>query len=830
MSIPTIENRKGLTKLQVDERFKKYGYNQLEEIKKNLLWKIFINVLKEPMFILLILTALIYFFISKEIQEGLIMIFSVAIMMGISIIQEYKADKSLEKLRELSQAKVKVKRDGNILEVDSKYLVPDDIMIITEGDRVSADGIILTHNDLATDESSLTGESDTIYKTSTPDQHNHFKKNYVYQGTSVVLGSAEVKVTATGKNTETGKIGKSILEAPQRPTPLEKQIRSLVKKFSIVAITIMVAIFSISYIQSRNLYSAIISGITFAISAIPEEFPVVLTIFLSLGAYRLASKNSLIRKLSSVETLGGISVLCVDKTGTLTENRMQLSIAMPFGVTDSDLDKIAALACEHNSYDPMEQNILKHCKHDIDALFSNKLVKEYPFNSSTKMMGHVWEIDGKIFVTAKGAFEGIIKLCELNDKDRDDIHNHHDTLSKQGNRILAVAYGYYDNEDTVPDTLTECNLKIAGLIGFSDPPRKEVPNSIKICNEGGIKVIMITGDNALTASTIGKNIGLLEYENTLTGDQIESMNEDELAIAVKHTSIFARVIPEQKMKIINAIKKNGLVVAMTGDGVNDAPALKYADIGIAMGQRGTNVAKEASDMVLLDDNFATIVETIKDGRRIYDNIKKAIIYVVTCKIPIALLALLVPLFGFPAVLLPVHVVLLELVIDPIAAVVFERQHADKDIMTKKPRDMSKSMISLPNLFKIAIKGIFMFLASFFSYTYFLNQTGNSNLARSFSLSVLILSNLILVFATMLETKSEINFIDKFIKDKVALSIMGFIVVCLLCLIYITPLHSLFKTTSLSLTQLALALAISMISVLWYNVLLSFSNKKVQTNN
>lgn len=821
-----MTNNIGLSKIEAKELLKEFGYNRLEAIKTKTIFDISLDVLKEPMFILLIATALIYFFISKEIVEGLIMILSVVFMMAIEIVQEYKTDKSLEKLRELSEPKALVKRDGKIIEIDSANVVPGDVMIITEGDKICADGVILSHSDLAVDESSLTGESDIIYKNISEDENSHFKINHVYQGTNVVLGSAEIKVTQTGKNTETGKIGKIILETPMRPTPLEKQVRKLVKSVSAIAIVMLVAVFFITYFKYNNFYKAVLSGITFAISTIPEEFPVVLTIFLSLGAYRLSTKKSLIRKLSSVETLGGISVLCVDKTGTLTENKMKVANITCFKPDNQDyLKKVSVLACEKNSYDPMEQAIIKYCNLDTEKLFENRLITEYPFTSKLKMMGHVWELDNKPFIAVKGSPENVLKISKLTENQKNQIEKQQYALSKEGFRVIAVAGICLEDESQIPDKIESCELEFIGLISFIDPPRETVSDSIKICNQAGIKVIMITGDNPITAKAIGSKIGLSLDENILTGDQIESMTDEQLAIAVKNTNIFARVVPEQKMKIIKAIKSNNMVVAMTGDGVNDAPALKYADIGIAMGQRGTNVAKEASDMVLLDDNFSTIVDTIKDGRRIFDNISKAIRYVLTFKVPIVLITLLLPLLGLNSMLMPIHIVLLELIVGPISAIVLERQPAEINIMNKKPRDISKKLISLGSLFKIIFQGLVIFLNTFISYITIIKNSGDENLARSFALSVLIFSNIFLVYVNSSDTKSIFKVIKEFSKDKIIWLIIGSVIIFQLLLLYVSPLSFVFKTKALNLFQLCSVILISTVSVIWYEFIKLFINLK-----
>ena len=822
----------GLTQSQANERLKKYGYNDLEVQKSQTLLEIILEILKEPMFILLIASALIYFFVSKEVLEGLIMIFSVVLMIAIDVVQQYKTDKSLEKLREMSSPKAIVKRDGKFVEIESSCVVPGDVMQITEGDKVCADGRILSLSDLAVDESVLTGESDIIYKTLSDDGDGRFKQNYVYQGTSVVLGSAEILVTETGSKTQVGQIGQSILDAPSRPTPLEKQVNGLVKKVSSYALIMLVIVVIITYFQFHDFYKSIISGLTFAISTIPEEFPVILTIFLSLGAYRLSAKKSLIRRLSSVETLGCVSVLCVDKTGTLTENKMTVSKILPFGSCSTDyIEKISVLACEKNSYDPMEKAILKHCKINSADLFLNELITEYPFTSKLKMMGHVWKIQDKIITAVKGSPEGVLKICKLTESKRELILKQQAELASDGCRVIAVAAKETSSLDSVPSNIEDCELDFIGFISLSDPPRKEVKKSIDVCKKAGIKVIMITGDNPITAKAIGKQIGFSDYNNFLTGDQIDSMSEEELTEAVKNTNIFARVVPEQKLKIIKAIKQNGLTVAMTGDGVNDAPALKYADIGIAMGKRGTSIAKEASDMILLDDNFSTIVETVKDGRRIYDNIQKAVRYVLTFKVPVILISLFVPLMGLSPMLLPIHIVLLELILDPVSAIVLERQPAEKNIMSKKPRDVSKKLISLKDIVKIIFQGLIIFLSAFSSYVTIFSKFGDEALARSFSISILILSNILLIYINSSDTQSMFYVMKTFVKDKIILTIICFILAMLGLILYFEPMRIVFKTSQLNLWQLITVIMISIISVIWYEVVKTWNHsKEIKKNN
>jgi Ca2+-transporting ATPase len=504
-------------------------------------------------------------------------------------------------------------------------------------------------------------------------------------------------VDTIGVQTEYGKIGLGVIAAPNEDTPLQKQTGKLVKTCAIIAgvLFALVAVFTWFNIPDHTimdrLIESILSGVTLAMAMIPEEFPVILTVFLSMGAWRLAKKNSLVRKLPSVETLGAVSVLCVDKTGTITMNQMTVQdVWTTSGATEQELVETMGLGCETDAYDPMEKAMLRYCEDygiTKESLFSNEFVSEYAFTNELKMMGHVWRKDGHLIIAAKGSPERILAICALSEEERRTIESQIKTLSSQGLRVIAVATAKPENESAIPAVITDCRLTLLGLVGLADPPRESVKEDIAVCNRAGIRVVMITGDNGITASAIARKIGIPGSDNIITGEELEAMSEEELQEAVKTVSIFSRVIPEHKMRIVKAFKENGEIVAMTGDGVNDAPALKYADIGIAMGKRGSEVSREASDLILMDDNFTTIVETIRDGRRIYDNIRKAVGYVFTIHIPIAAASLLAPLLGISPtalMLLPLHVVLLEVLIDPTCSIVLERQPAEEDVMMCTP--------------------------------------------------------------------------------------------------------------------------------------------------
>jgi Ca2+-transporting ATPase len=816
----------GLAAAEVQKQQNQFGFNELTAAKKESFLHKLLNIFKEPMFLLLIVTALLYFVLGEP-RDGLIMLGFVAFMSGINLFQEWRTDQTLEALKELSAPKVTVIRDGELKRIESREVTIADLMILEEGDKISADGEIIELFDLGVDESTLTGESEVVWKkpqTETDEADLHWKKNFCYAGTSVTQGSAVVMVAAIGANTEYGKIGAALIAVPQDETPLEKQTRKLIKVCALIGLGLFILVTLFSFLNFTKLTLAerithsILAGITLAMAMIPEEFPVILTVFLAMGAWRLAKQKSLIRRMPSVETLGAVSMLCVDKTGTLTKNQMTVQEIYCHHSDKTELLTYTALGCEKEPYDPMEKAILAYVSANginKEELFNQTLLTEYPLSSETKMMGHVWKIDGKSCLAAKGSPESILALCNLTAEESAQLTIEQTQLAQQGYRVIAVAKR--TDMTYIPEKLTDNRLELLGLVGLEDPPREAVAHAISQCNRAGLRVVMITGDNGTTAASIARKIGLQNWGNILTGAEIEKLSDFELSEKLKTTNIFARVIPSHKMRIVKALKDNGAIVAMTGDGVNDAPALKYADIGIAMGGRGTNVAKEAADMVLLDDNFTTIVETVKDGRRIYDNIKKAVGYVLVIHIPIALLALLAPMLGIPPFLFPIHIVLLELIIDPTCSIIFERLPGEPDIMERRPRSANEPLVTKNLMLKSVLQGLTIFGATFGSYLYLLNFAAQSGaMARSFALAVLVIANLFLVFVN----KSEKNFaFEGMLKsgDRVVLVVNAGIIAALAAIIYLPFGNTIAKTAPLKLFPLLLAVGIAGISTLWWEL-------------
>jgi Ca2+-transporting ATPase len=831
----------GLTSEQAKTLQATFGRNELTPQKKTSFIRKVLHIIAEPMFLLLLIAAVIYFVLGEP-RDGAIMLIFVLGVISIDVIQEWKTDRTLSALKELFSPRVQVIRDGVEQSIASVDLVPGDVILLCEGVKIPADGIVLRCNDLCVDESSLTGEAEGVWKCQADGcapSSDYWRKDYCYAGTLITLGTAAVLVEKTGVQTEYGKIGANVASAPEEDTPLQKQTGRLVKICAGIAAVLFALVGAFTFINipdhmpGARFVESVLSGITLAMAMIPEEFPVILTVFLSMGAWRLAKKNSLVRRLPSVETLGAVSVLCVDKTGTITMNQMTVQETWAPNHDDHILCETMGLGCETDAYDPMEKAMLRYCDNmgiSKEHLFSGELVSEYAFTNELKMMGHVWRRDGKLIIAAKGSPERLLPLCIMTPEEREAADHMLVKMGKEGLRVIAVGRMMPANESEIPARLTDCRLTFCGLIGLADPPRESVARDIATCNQAGVRVVMITGDNGITASSIARKIGMQDTDNIITADELERMTDDELREKVKTVSIFSRVIPEHKMRIVKAFRDNGAIVAMTGDGVNDAPALKYADIGIAMGKRGSEVSREAADLILMDDNFSTIVDTIKDGRRIYDNIRKAVGYVFTIHIPIALSSLLAPILGIAPVslfLLPLHVVLLELIIDPTCSIVLERQPAEEDIMNRPPRDPKEQMLTRKGLVKSVLQGLAMFVSAFGIYYWtILHQPADALLARTMGLSVLILSNLLLVLVNSSDHDSILHSVRRLAKDRV-MWIVNIGVLAGLAAILYTPISSVLKLAPLSAIQLLTVVGLAIVSTCWFEIVKAIRRSRMK---
>jgi len=846
-----MTNLNGLTTNQVKELQKRYGKNELLiEHKNTLLHKIF-HTICEPIFLLLITASTIYFFLG-EAGDGIIMLAFVLGIICLDVLQEWKTDKTLSALKKLSQPLIQVIRDGVVVSITSIELVPGDAILVEEGSRIPADGFVINSHDFCLDESLLTGESGGVWKTQADLETvtkglaelktatktsaelaiatiEYWREDYCYAGTMVTQGNATVLVDKIGLETAYGKIGVGIANAPRKLTPLQQQMNNLTKSCTWIAMLLFALVSIITYYNlseydwSDRIIHSLLSGVVLSLSMIPAEFPVILTVFLSMGALRLTKKHALIRKLPAVETLGAVSVICVDKTGTITKNQMAVTNAWKYQCNDEYLAKIAGMACDTTPYDPMEKAILHYCSNlglSQERIFDGTFLKGYPFTQECKTMAHVWKKDDKIMIAAKGSSECLLESCELSPLERQQAEGEALRLSKKGLRVIAVAIMSVVCETEIPVTLQQCQFTLCGLIGLMDPPKESIEEDMKQCVEAGIRVVMITGDNGNTAAAIANQIHFPGNRTIITGSQITNMSDQELQEIIKQVSIFSRVIPEQKLRIVNAFQKNGDIVAMTGDGVNDAPALKYADIGIAMGLRGSEVTREAADLVLLDDNFTTIIDSIKDARRIYDNIRKAIGYVFTIHIPIALACLVGPLLHIipnQLMLLPLHVVLLELIMNPTCSTALERQPAEINIMKHGPRKPKEKLLAIGTIIKSTVQGLAIFISSFGVYYCFLLYTESDSLARTIGLSALVFSNIFLILVNSSNTEYAYQSLRHLKKDK-GIVLVGLATIVLLFLIIYSPLAKMLLLEHLSLKQVLLSFFIGFIFVFWYELI------------
>ena len=816
-------NLGGLNSEEVEKLQKKYGMNELVIQEKPNMLKKFLGVFKEPMFLLLLIAATVYFLLGAP-KDGAIMLVFVGFVASITFIQEWKTEKTMNALKDLTSPKVNTLRNGKNILIKSTELVPGDVVFLSEGERIPADCIVLEPSNFSVDESILTGESEYVMKVSTTQSEkstDYWKKDILYAGTLCVFGKCTAIVKFTGINTEYGKIGKAISEAKDEPTPLQKKVSILVKNIAIAGVILCISVMVASYFYSFDILNSILSGISLAMAIIPEEFPVVLTVFLSMGAYRLAKNNTLMRKISAVETLGSATVLCVDKTGTITQNKMKVkSIYSDGGIFNNEdlknqeLSDLMVLSCEKDPYDPMEKAILEAANlSQLETVYKYDLSKKIAFDSKTKRMANIYIKDNKYYVAVKGSAETVLGLCNLDKQTMDEINIEIDKMASNGLRVLALAD--CTSEEVYEDL--ECyELTFKALVGLQDPPKDGVEEAIKLCKKAGIRVVMITGDYSKTAMAIGEEIGLKFTDKVIVGNEIDSLSENELCEVVKSCDVFSRVIPEQKMKIVKALKKNGEIVAMTGDGVNDAPALKSADIGIAMGKRGTEVAKEAADMILMDDNFTTIVKSVKDGRRVYDNIRKAMVYILIIHIPIAAMAMFAPLFNLPPLLLPMHIMLLELIIDPTCSIVFEGEPAEANIMENHPRSPQEPLLTRSLTIKVVLQGIIMFLAAFMPFHYMIDLGISSEYARSFSLITFIVANVTLV----LVNRSNTELLYHLIKEKgskVRLIVNSMALIMVFAIVYIPILNGFFRTEKIGIYPLIIAIVLGFISTGWWEI-------------
>jgi len=766
-----LEGFPGLSEAEAALRLGREGPNELPDQEQRTLLAIAWEVVREPMFLMLVAAGTLYLMMGEP-RDALMLLGFVFAVMGITVYQERRTERALDALRDLSSPRARVIRDGRHRRIPGREVVPGDFLIVAEGDRVPADAILRAAINLAVDESLLTGESVPVRKGASPtalalDVPGGDDLPSLFSGTLVTAGQGVAEVLGTGAHTELGRIGKALLEVHPEATFLQKETGRLVRIFAVgglSACVLVVVLYALTRGGGAMVWKeGLLAGIALAMAILPEEFPVVLTVFLALGAWRISRSRVLTRRMPAVETLGAATVLCVDKTGTLTLNQMTLRI-LDAGGPSQDLAaagdtlpeavhalmECAILASKRDPFDPMERAIHGSGKRwllETEHLHPDwKLLREYPLSPDLLAVTHAWDRgDGRIAVATKGAPEAVIDLCHLPAQQRAEVEARVAELASRGLRVLGVARGEYPAESLPPEH-HDLELAFVGLLGLEDPVRPTVPAAVAECRTAGIRVLMITGDYPATASSIARQAGIPDPEQVITGPELKQMSDAQLAGRIREVNVFARVVPEQKLRIVTALKANGEVVAMTGDGVNDAPALKAAHIGIAMGGRGTDVAREAASLVLLDDDFSSIVAAVKLGRRIFDNIRKAVAFIFAVHVPIAGLSLL-PVFvpGYPLLLLPVHIVFLELIIDPSCSLVFEAENAEADIMLRPPRDAGERLFSLKAIGLALLQGATALAACV--AVYLVARPGHGDaVARALTFTTLVVSFLAIILA------------------------------------------------------------------------------------
>lgn len=712
-----------LSNAEAARRLVAEGYNELSPPRRNSLVHTVWAVMREPMFLLLVAAGGIYLLLG-DVQEAIMLLCFVALIIAITVIQEHKTERVLEALRDLSSPRALVIRDGQPQRIAGREVVRGDLLVLAEGDRVAADAALVACNDLSADESLLTGESvpvrkrplsaDELPALSSIDapQPGGDDQAWVYAGSVLVQGGGLARVMAIGAHSAMGRIGKSLETAQSGASPLQTQMRALVRRLALLAI-LLCAVLVVAYgVLRGDWLQALLAGITLAMAALPEEFPVILTVFLALGAWRMAKQRVLTRRMGAIETLGATTVLCVDKTGTLTENRMMIR-ALYAGDAIHEVDdpravppawhaliEYGVLASEREPFDPMERAFHELGRQSLDevrALHADwSLVHEYRLTPALLAMSHVWRgapMEEGHVVAAKGAPEAIVDLCHLPADEAARIQAAAITLAERGLRVLGVARARLAAAPW-PDQQHDIDFEFVGLVALHDPIRRAAPAAIALCRQAGIRVVMITGDYPRTAQAIARELAL-NSEAVLCGSDLDAMSaamsDAQLRVRVRDVDVFARIVPQQKLRLVEALKANGEIVAMTGDGVNDAPALKAAHIGVAMGKRGTDVAREAAALVLLDDDFSAIVAAVRLGRRIYDNLQKAMSYTLAVHVPIVGMSLLPVLLGQPLLLFPAHIVFLELIIDPACSIAFEAEPEEAGLMQRPPRDSTRPL-------------------------------------------------------------------------------------------------------------------------------------------
>lgn len=835
MSIANFDIQ-GLTDSEVLASRKKFGSNVLESKKKNHFLEAIKGLAREPMVILLLVAATLYFFTGNT-GDGIFLAAAILLVAAISLYQDAKTHNALEKLKELSQPHCKVIRNGIVVEIYSQDVVVGDFLMVEEGTTIVADATIVHSNDFSVNESILTGESFSVEKDAFSED------NKIYMGTQVGGGLAIAEIFAVGNQTKVGKIGKSIEAISSEKSTLELQINNFVKKMVIVGAVVFLLVWGINYYNSEDVLDSLLKALTLAMSILPEEIPVAFTTFMAIGAWRLMNMGVIVKQMKTVESLGSATVICVDKTGTITENRMRLDkvytletdkitlVEETLSESEKELITTAMWASEPIPFDTMEQSLHKFYSSIVknDERPNFKMVHEYPLGGKPPMMTHIFEnAEGNRIIAAKGAPEAMMAVSNLSGEQKKELKLKIASLAAEGYRVLGVGISKFEGTDW-PKKQQDFRFVFKGLLAFYDPPKANIEKVFQDFYNAGIAVKIITGDIAETTAAIAKKVNFKGCEEVISGDDLVNLNDTELQKITSEKNIFARMFPEAKLKIIKALKAQGHIVAMTGDGVNDGPALKAANIGVAMGKKGTEIAKQSASLILVDDDLSKMVEAVAMGRKIYFNLKKAIQYIISIHIPIILTVFIPLVLGwvYPNIFTPVHVILLELIMGPTCSIVYENEPLEKDSMLQKPRPVSSTFFNWGELFTSVIQGLAITAGVLAVYQIAVNNGANEAITRTMVFTALITANIMLTFVN----RSFIHSIFETFKYKNNLVpiIVGITIGITLLLLFVPPFTKFFEFERLDLNQIGISVGIGMLSALWYEIVKWWKRQQFSKN-
>jgi Ca2+-transporting ATPase len=802
----------GLTGVEAHRRLAEAGRNILVPHRATGALEWILRLVADPMAILLLIAGGTYVVLGDRFDAGVTLGALVPIFL-INAVLEKRADDALERLRALASPAARVLRDGVARDIPAEEIVPGDAVVIREGDVILADGRLVEGTRLGVDESALTGESLPV--TRAPGEAES-----LLAGTTLLAGHGTMLVSATGSRTEYGRIGALMATIGEKPTPIETAIRRIVMQVSVAVFVVCAGVLAIDRFHGDAWPVAVIAAVSLAMAAVPEELPMVYTLYLALGAWRLARDQALVRRLSSVEALGAVDVICLDKTGTLTLGRLDVAEAAASPGSDrAQLLAAAVRASERDAFDPLDRALLRYARDQgvaVDELQSGTPVDDYPFDPSTRSATKVWAHAAGFEIVAKGAVEELVARVPLTDDERSDLLARNETLARSGMRVIAVARGLLERSSH-ERPIDERALRIAGLIGFADPIRPGVEDVLEECAGAGIRVVMITGDHPTTALAVARRIGICdETAGVLDGERLGQLGDAELARETERTSVFARIRPEQKLRIVRALHAGGHVVAMTGDGTNDALALRDADIGVAMGQRGTEVARSAARLVLLDDDIGTIARAIRDGRRIFENLRRAFRYLNAFHMPLLLSALIIPIAGLPLLLMPVHLVWLELIVHPTSSLVFESDPLDEGAMRRPPRPKDAPLLRGGDWTRPLLLGVTLTGAVLALYVWLLSSGIGTDAARAAAVLAMIAGQ---VFLVAEERSPDRPIWRTSLSGNRSFAAIGAATIAsMFAAIYVPPVARLLHFAPPDVWHLAVALAAGVAATAWYEPL------------